>query len=352
MLAVATAAAQDQSVDATVSTTMQSSHFSVDARPELAMDRNQKTYFLSDRSAHTGDDFRVVLSSPSHVTQIAVTTGDKDGADQLQAGSVEISEDGREYREVGTFSNGQAKVFVDAPSIVAVRIKPTASQDQPLAIREITLSGVRINRVTRDPRIDFDYSLAPDLGSWAQQAVEIAEKSYPMIARELNSPGYLPPNHVHIWFNTDYNGVAATGGEVIEISPTYVRAHKDDFGMVVHELTHAVQHYTHGDNPGWLVEGIADWIRFYKYEPQVPRPRINPARAKYSDAYRTTAAFLAYAEEKYDRRLVWQLNEAMREATYSPDIWRKYTGKEPGDIWTEFIADLQAGKTKLARLAN
>ncbi len=166
----------------------------------------------------------------------------------------------------------------------------------------------------------------------------------------LESKDFIGPNYVRIWFNPDYKGVAATSNDTIEISPAYVRGHMDDFGMVVHELTHTIQHYTRNNGAGWLVEGIADYVRFYLYEPTVPRPRIDPVKSKYTDAYRTTAAFLAYGQEKYDHHLVNKLNKALRDGTYSPMMFKEYTGKGAQEIWNELVADLQAGRTKLARL--
>ena len=47
-------------------------------------------------------------------------------------------------------------------------------------------------------------------------------------------------------------------------------------GSVVHELVHVVQEYGRARrenpeatrSPGWLVEGLADYIRWFLYEPQ------------------------------------------------------------------------------------
>jgi len=44
--------------------------------------------------------------------------------------------------------------------------------------------------------------------------------------------------------------------------------------MIVHELVHVVQAYPENRaNMGWLAEGIADYIRFWKYEPQTRQAR-------------------------------------------------------------------------------
>ncbi len=41
---------------------------------------------------------------------------------------------------------------------------------------------------------------------------------------------------------------------------------------MVHETVHCVQRYRGRGNPGWLVEGVADYVRFFKYEPKKPAP--------------------------------------------------------------------------------
>ena len=83
----------------------------------------------------------------------------------------------------------------------------------------------------------------------------------------------------------------------------YFKDHPDDIGAMVHETVHVVQRYRTRNNPGWLVEGIADYVRFYKYEPGKLRP-LNPNRAKYDGSYKVTAQFLAYLSDKYDKEIV------------------------------------------------
>jgi len=75
-------------------------------------------------------------------------------------------------------------------------------------------------------------------------------------------------------------------------------------------------------NPGWLVEGIADYIRWFKSEPESQRPRPNPAKAKYTDSYRTTAAFLNYVEEN--------VKKGHREETQTPPCARASTAPTSG----------------------
>jgi hypothetical protein len=111
---------------------------------------------------------------------------------------------------------------------------------------------------------------------------------------------------------------------------------------MVHETVHCVQRYRRGGNrnPGWLVEGIADYIRFFKYEPG-KLGRINPDRARYDGSYRVTAAFLAYVTEKYDKELVRKLNMAMRAGEYKEEVWKDCTGKTVQELGEEWKATLR-----------
>jgi hypothetical protein len=107
---------------------------------------------------------------------------------------------------------------------------------------------------------------------------------------------------------------------------------------------HVVQSYRRGPRPGWLVEGIADYIRFFRYEPESARPHPNPTRAKYSDSYRTTGHFLNWAQTKYDKDLVIKLNTACREAKYAEGLWKEYTGKTLEELGAEWKESLKTEK--------
>ena len=161
----------------------------------------------------------------------------------------------------------------------------------------------------------------------------------------LASDGFTPARTVQVRFRKDMKGVAATGRNVISVSANYVRGHTNDWGMVIHELTHVVQAYPPGSGPGWLVEGVADYIRLTHFEPQARPPRINPDRASYRDSYKTTAIFLAWVEKKHDPQAVRKLNAALREKKFKLELFKDYTGQTVDELWKDF-ADSLRGKTK------
>src|SRR5262249_11040999 len=134
----------------------------------------------------------------------------------------------------------------------------------------------------------IDVSAAPEMKEWAEKAARTCERHYSMICEELKSDGFKPLTVIRMNL-TGYNGVARAGGGRIEGSAKYFKAHPDDLGAMIHESVHCVQQYRGGGGraPGWLVEGIADYVRFFKYEPG-KLPKLTPERAKYDGSYKTT----------------------------------------------------------------
>ena len=106
-------------------------------------------------------------------------------------------------------------------------------------------------------------------------------------------------------------GIAYTSGTTITCAEAWFTAHPDDYGAVIHELCHVVQAYGRPGAPGWVTEGIADYVRWFVYEPAERHPRPNPDRAKYTDSYRTTGAFLNYVIQTHDKDLARKFNAAL-----------------------------------------
>jgi hypothetical protein len=192
--------------------------------------------------------------------------------------------------------------------------------------------------------ITFDVSDAPEMQGYVDRVKPVANEWYPKIAALLPSEGFTPPAKITVEFKKDYKGVAQAAGTRITCSPKFFTEHPDDLGAVVHELVHVVQSYRGRRNPGWLVEGIADYVRFFHYEPEKARPRPNPQRSKYTDSYRTTGHFLDWAQAKYDKQLVVKLNAACRQGKYSDDLWKQITGKTMDELGEEWKASLAAGR--------
>jgi hypothetical protein len=198
--------------------------------------------------------------------------------------------------------------------------------------------------------IAFDTSQMPQIKDWVDKKLKpVCTAWYPKIVELLPSEGYTAPRRFTIIFHKDMRGVANAGGGRINCAGEWFMRNLDGeaAGAVVHEMVHIVQQYGRsrggGRNPGWMVEGVADYIRWFLYEPADKRPRPNPARARYTDSYRTTAAFLNYLVEKHDMELVKKFNAAMRRGEYSDERWKEYTGKTLDDLWADYVETLKKG---------
>jgi hypothetical protein len=307
---------------------------------QFAFDANPDTYFASDKNPTAADHLTLAFDRPVRLTAVAVTTGRTDGADALAAGVLEASADGKEFEELARFARGTASARPDGRPVRALRVKPGADLTHPLVVREFAVESDPPVAAFKYP-VEFvvDVSDAPEMREWAEKAARVCERQYPMICDELMSDGFKPLTVIRMALRKDYKGVAAAGGGRITGSVAYFKSHADDVGAMVHETVHCVQLYRGRGNPGWLVEGVADYLRFFKYEPVRPRP-LAPERARYNGSYRVTAAFLAYLVERHDPQIVTKLNAAMREGRYKDDLWKELTGKTVEELGREWQASL------------
>jgi hypothetical protein len=333
-------ASESTPVDANIYSTMPST----DAhRPEMALDGDSGTYFETVGGMSDGDDFLVMFSRPIPVTLVTVTSGDGQGHDLLKKGILETSVDGEAYDKVADFNSaGLATAKVDGDSVMAIRIRlPKDTSADRLVIDEISVvSSIPIGHAQLAPGRGFiDVSKAPDVKAWAERAAKEVAEFWPNTDAILYSDGFIPPNMVNMVF-ADGDGVAGTGGGVMAVNAKWCRAHPDDTGLAVHEMSHVVQSYPSYD-ASWLVEGIADYIRWVKFEPQHFHPRINVAKSTYHDAYQTTATFLGWCALHYDSCLPTKLNQALRAGTYNDRLFKQWCGKDVGDLWTEFVKSYQ-----------
>ncbi len=325
------------SVPATVESSLATSARQV---RQFAFDGDDSTFFASEKNPGADDSFTLVFERPVSLKAVAVKSGKPDGGDRLDSGSLEVSADGKAFEPLARFAEGSARGEAAGKMVKSVRIRPEGEQLHPLVVREIAVDSDPPVMTFKYPiEIAVDVTDAPDLKDWAEKVAGACERAYPMINEELRSDGYKPAHSIRMTFKSSYKGVAEAGGGRITGSVDYFKGHPDDVGAMVHETTHIVQRYR-GRNPGWLVEGVADYVRFFKYEPGKIGP-IRADRARYNASYRTTAAFLAFVAEKYDKDLVRKLNAAMREGTYKEEMFKDLTGKTVQELDEEWRATLK-----------
>jgi hypothetical protein len=225
---------------------------------------------------------------------------------------------------------------------------------EPAAKKPAADRVVEVLKVGDQYEIAFDTTDAPELKPWVDETLKpICAEWYPKIVAMLPSEDYEAPRRFSIVFEKDMRGVAYTAGRRVVCAVPWFSANLDGeaAGAVVHELVHVVQQYGRARGgerpPGWLVEGLADYIRWFLYEPENLRPRVNPDRAHYTDSYRTTAAFLNYIVGKQGEECIAKFNAAMREGKYSEDLWKEYAGSTVDEAWEEYVETLReddAGK--------
>ena len=202
-------------------------------------------------------------------------------------------------------------------------------------------------------RFTVDTTEAPDLTEWAhRELIPAMQKWYPLIVAMLPSDGFTAPKTFSITFTDRYKGVAATSGNRIECSPAWYRGQlkREAIGSLVHELVHVVQQYGRARRPGaerppgWLTEGVPDYIRWYLYEPQSKGCEIPPSRAatsRHDASYRISANFLNYVIANHDKDLIKDINAALREGRYDAGLWKTRTGhsvEELAELWKKSLA--------------
>jgi len=306
-----------------------------------AFDGDEATVYATEPPAAGEHAVALVFDAPAMVRSVRVTTGDASGAGRLDAGTLEGSEDGKAFSRLADFRDGAAEAS-PGRELRAVRVVPAAGSTAPLAIREFAVdSDPELRRFAFPVEVVVDELDAPDMRAWAEKAARACERSYDLINEALRSEGYTPPRVIKMSLKDGIDVPAYAGGGRITGSVKWFKDHPDDVGAMIHETTHIVQAYRgrRNPNPGWLVEGVADYIRFVLYEPE-NIGGLNPERAKYDDSYRVTARFLDYINRKYDGDFVRKLNQAMREGKYSDDLFKDATGKTKEELGAEWKASL------------
>lgn len=163
-------------------------------------------------------------------------------------------------------------------------------------------------------------------------------KVYPTLVKTFNKEAV---HSVTITIDTAYDGVAYAHNGQVTIAQAWLEKNPGDIDVVTHEVMHIVQAYPPRSGPGWLVEGIADYIR-YKYGvdnagAKWALPELKPEH-HYTSSYRITARFLDWIERTQKRGAVKKLDRALRARDYSDELWKKLTGKSLDELWNTYIA--------------
>ncbi|MEK7952151.1 basic secretory protein-like protein [Luteolibacter soli] len=232
---------------------------------------------------------------------------------------------------------------VDAGQSEVQRIKP--------------LEKIVKNYKSKDGKFRYiiDSTKAPALTEWSEkELLPVVEEWYPKLVALLPSNGYRAPDQVTFEYRDDMGGTPAyAAGNKISLSAPWFPGElkREAKGCVIHEMGHVVQNYWRAaqtnrnpkNTPGWITEGICDYIRWFLYEPQSQGAHVRDVnQAKYDASYRVTANFLDWVVDKKDKALLQKLNEAAREGKYEEKLWKDWTGstlQELGEDWKKAVKD-------------
>ncbi len=224
------------------------------------------------------------------------------------------------------------KAFISLCTAGALGLATTApaqSRHAFVARDSLTQKGYTLVFISKDPAF---------AAATKRKMVDAFFAVYPKEAQRFN-----PKTRKKVTFVIDpaYTGVAETDNGRATYNPKWLKDHPEDVDVVTHEVMHVVQAYPENACPGWLTEGIADYVRYAYGVNNVKGNWTLPAYKagqNYTNSYRITARFLVWLEKNVRGTLVNELDQAARAGTYSPAIWRQKTGKNLDELWASYAA--------------
>lgn len=193
-----------------------------------------------------------------------------------------------------------------------------------------------------------DVNDVPMLVDWGNQAKELIEQWHQRIANLIPTKGFDVPTEVWLRIRKSNRGVAATSGGRISVSSGWIEGHPEDIGCVHHELVHVIQNYGGRRVPGWITEGIADYLRWAIYEgkPQDWFP-LTDRHKGYEASYRVTGGFFLWLESDPAPGIVNKLNTAVRKGAYADESWfEQQTGQKIDELWADYVKYRNERKTQ------
>ena len=146
------------------------------------------------------------------------------------------------------------------------------------------------NSISKELTVNLDYSETPHLEKWGKEAKQLLLDWIPKVSILLEDSNF--PDEINLIFQDSDEGIAFADSNKIVVSSHWVEKHPEDIGLIVHEGVHVVQMYPNF-HPGWLTEGIADYIRWHLFEEkQLDWFPMSKNENGWEDAYQVTGGFL------------------------------------------------------------
>jgi len=209
-------------------------------------------------------------------------------------------------------------------------------KDIEVAVDVDTIKKGKYTLVFVDKSSDFD-------GQLKNRLVDVFFVNYPKEAKIYNRK---TTDKVIFVIDPEYKGVAAASGGVVRFNPEWFKKNPGDVDVVTHEVMHLVQVYPRGAGPGWITEGIADYVRFTL---GVDNEGANwklpdfDEKQSYENAYRVTARFFYWIEKNVKKGTIKKLDNAMRTKAYADTFWKENTGKSVDELWSDYAENPSIG---------
>jgi hypothetical protein len=191
-------------------------------------------------------------------------------------------------------------------------------------------------------KLTIEGDIDAELGPVAGNLTTLFYECYPKLLKRFENPNKPAPRHIRIIFDSKLRIPAHCSGNKVTVGVNWLKRHPEDFALLTHELTHAVQGYPVGD-PGWITEGIADYAR-HLYGPKVQKNWALPSKLNdkqsYKDSYRTTGRFFLWLDGKHPGA-VDKIHQAMQERKFELELFKTTTGKTVDELWKDCVGELK-----------
>jgi hypothetical protein len=200
----------------------------------------------------------------------------------------------------------------------------------------------------RDGRLSVDFREAPQMQVESAQVSQIVTKVYPQIATLLKGDTPRLPDlkvvfksklELHDTVTPGYTRIASIfNSDTIYLNADWLAAAPTSFDpLLVHELTHVIQHYEKSRTPSYWTEGIADYVCFkLGHTNQYYKPECSSDYPYFKSGYRCAGAFLLYLDARYGASIIRTLHKNLQRGNYSEELFLEMTGKRLDQLWTDF----------------
>lgn len=306
--------------------------------PEAAFDGEKESFFWSDRGLENGDHVTFIFPHPiKGDVEVATDGAALDTGAALLEGVLEISPDGETWDAVAEFFDGLAATSAPAGTL-ALRIRATGAQENPLIIHEIMLAERLVPMKfteTRDVMLDegrnlgitfkADFSGHPEFRKKVTALRERYFASWVRIAKFLGGPGLGGvPRTLELIFGEKTS--LENGVLTLSIEDFQEGSLEEIEGEFLESLVEHLQNYEAG-TPYWFASGLQVLIRKQEM-PNSAWTKAQPKDPRKADALagrNGSAVFLNWVAARFEPFALTSVS-AVSRARYELKRWELTTG--------------------------